>query len=228
MHVNNGLQHCLTTRFSPVTFTAHLSGRNPSELPSSGGRQFVSVYDEMLAGLERRVADLRKNTSMVYADITNVAKSFENEETNSAYRMDGKKAVYKQGDSAFQAKSTGHGKKKWSHDDPWGLSTSAVQKDYGSMKSPPLEMFFWNRLICDEFTYILDKKEHERALNIIYRLKSSFRCKCECIRTASLLFVHGSNRPSFFVFKGSCRARPSTPTLMTYKSLPNFLASISA
>lgn len=179
----------------------------------------------MLDGLERRVADLKKNTSTVYADITNVAKSFENEETNSAYRMDGKKAVYKQGDEAFKAKSTSNGK-KWSHDDPWGLSTSAVQKDYGAMKSPPLEMFFWNRLICDEFTYILDKKEHERALNIIYRLKSSFKCKYRCIDATSFLLLHGSNRPSF-ALKGSCRARPSTPTLMIYKSLPNFSAFIS-
>ncbi|SPO47219.1 uncharacterized protein PSANT_04907 [Moesziomyces antarcticus] len=38
--------------------------------------------------------------------------------------------------------------------DPWGLTTSLVQRDWHNMKCPPLEMFMWNRVIVDEFHYI--------------------------------------------------------------------------
>ncbi|GAC98229.1 DNA repair protein rad8 [Pseudozyma hubeiensis SY62] len=38
--------------------------------------------------------------------------------------------------------------------DPWGLSSSLVQRDWHNMTCPPLEMFMWNRVIVDEFHYI--------------------------------------------------------------------------
>ncbi|CDW99045.1 hypothetical protein [Sporisorium scitamineum] len=37
---------------------------------------------------------------------------------------------------------------------PWGLSSSVVQRDWHNMTCPPLEMFMWNRVIVDEFHYI--------------------------------------------------------------------------
>lgn len=38
--------------------------------------------------------------------------------------------------------------------DPWGLETSAVKRDWTNMKCPPFEMFHFNRMVIDEFTYI--------------------------------------------------------------------------
>jgi len=38
--------------------------------------------------------------------------------------------------------------------DPWKLKSSQVKKDWRNMKSPPLEMFHWNRVVVDEFTYL--------------------------------------------------------------------------
>jgi hypothetical protein len=42
--------------------------------------------------------------------------------------------------------------------DPWKLGTAEVQKDWTQMKSPPLDMFHFHRLVIDEFTYT--KKDH--------------------------------------------------------------------
>jgi hypothetical protein len=42
--------------------------------------------------------------------------------------------------------------------DPWRLTKDSVQKDWTQMKTPPLDMFHFHRLVIDEFTYT--KKEH--------------------------------------------------------------------
>eukprot|EP00873_Tetraselmis_striata_P026775 jgi/Tetstr1/447039/TSEL_034496.t1 len=39
-------------------------------------------------------------------------------------------------------------------DDPWGISSKEVQADWKQMRSPPLEMFYWSRVVVDEFTYL--------------------------------------------------------------------------
>ena len=38
--------------------------------------------------------------------------------------------------------------------DPWKLKSKEVKPDWRNMKSPPLEMFHWNRVVVDEFTYL--------------------------------------------------------------------------
>ena len=38
--------------------------------------------------------------------------------------------------------------------DPWKLKSKEVKADWRNMKSPPLEMFHWNRVVVDEFTYL--------------------------------------------------------------------------
>ncbi|KAJ3177421.1 hypothetical protein HDU87_004440 [Geranomyces variabilis] len=38
--------------------------------------------------------------------------------------------------------------------DPWGLRSSVVRKNWRAMKSPLFEMFNFNRLVVDEYTYI--------------------------------------------------------------------------
>ncbi|KAG6861443.1 hypothetical protein C0995_016534 [Termitomyces sp. Mi166 len=50
-------------------------------------------------------------------------------------------------------------KQKRVDSDPWKLETPTVQKDWTSMKAPPLEMFHFARKVVDEYTY-LDGKVH--------------------------------------------------------------------
>lgn len=38
--------------------------------------------------------------------------------------------------------------------DPWKLKSSAVKKDWKKMQAPPLEMFHFDRLVVDEYTYL--------------------------------------------------------------------------
>ncbi|KAI9007348.1 hypothetical protein BC832DRAFT_530709, partial [Gaertneriomyces semiglobifer] len=54
--------------------------------------------------------------------------------------------------------------------DPWKFSSSDVRRDWRKMKCPALEMFQFNRVVIDEFTYL---KGREHAA--ITRLKSTFR-----------------------------------------------------
>lgn len=54
--------------------------------------------------------------------------------------------------------------------DPWNLNSSSVKRDWKQMKSPPLEMFHFNRIVVDEFTY-LSGREH----CLITNLKATFR-----------------------------------------------------
>ncbi|KAJ3042657.1 hypothetical protein HDV00_006936 [Rhizophlyctis rosea] len=60
-------------------------------------------------------------------------------------------------------------KKKVLSTDPWGLKTLEVQRDWKKMTCPPMEMFNFNRIVVDEFTYSKEK-EH----TAITRLNSSF------------------------------------------------------
>jgi hypothetical protein len=152
---------------------ARLCGLNPASLPSgsSGGRHFNAIYHEMLSALSARVSQIKNDCSSAYGDITSSADSHGKKEADGSLRLDGKKTVYKQGDAKSKAASS---KLKTSERDPWGLSTAGVKNDYRKMKSPPLEMFFWNRIVVDEFTY-LESKERDRLLEVIHQLNSCYR-----------------------------------------------------
>jgi len=52
-----------------------------------------------------------------------------------------------------------------SEGDVWGLDTSNVRKDWRQMKSPPFELFAWQRVVVDEFTYI-----NQRDLSVVLSL----------------------------------------------------------
>lgn len=54
--------------------------------------------------------------------------------------------------------------------DPWKLETSAVRKDWKQMRSPPLEMFHFERLVIDEYTYLNGK-----ILSMVSKLTASRR-----------------------------------------------------
>jgi hypothetical protein len=47
--------------------------------------------------------------------------------------------------------------------------------DIGKIKTPPLEMFFFNRIVVDEFHYLADKANRARVFTCVKGLNSSFR-----------------------------------------------------
>ena len=55
--------------------------------------------------------------------------------------------------------------------DPWGLNTAKVAADWRKLQAPPLEMFFWNRLVVDEYTY---NKERDH-IAIVHGLHAASR-----------------------------------------------------
>ncbi|KAG8830660.1 hypothetical protein FRC17_004520 [Serendipita sp. 399] len=56
--------------------------------------------------------------------------------------------------------------------DPWKLGDKAIRDDWTQMRSPPLDMFHFHRLVIDEFTYT--KKEHVSHA-IVTRLSATCR-----------------------------------------------------
>ncbi|KAH7343761.1 hypothetical protein B0J17DRAFT_713921 [Rhizoctonia solani] len=58
-------------------------------------------------------------------------------------------------------------KKSRVQQDPWGLNTDEVRRNWKQMRSPPLEAFHFKRLVVDEYTY-LDGKAHA----VVTRLKA--------------------------------------------------------
>ncbi|EGN96836.1 hypothetical protein SERLA73DRAFT_93465 [Serpula lacrymans var. lacrymans S7.3] len=47
--------------------------------------------------------------------------------------------------------------KKRKDTDPWGLESAAVKKDWTQMRAPPLETFYFSRVVVDEYTYLEGK-----------------------------------------------------------------------
>lgn len=154
---------------------ARLSGVNPVSLPSgtNGSRHFTAVYNECLDALPVRVSSIVCDCSSVYKLIVQADETHKSRTADGSLRLDGKKTVYKNGKPIVKVTASGF-KTEESEKDPWRLSSTAVKKNYQKMLCPPLEMFFWNRLVVDEFTY-LAKKERERVTQVIYKIKSSFR-----------------------------------------------------
>lgn len=59
---------------------------------------------------------------------------------------------------AASSKSAPAKKQKRREDtDPWHLESVAVRKDWTQMKSPPLEIFHFARIVVDEYTYLTGK-----------------------------------------------------------------------
>jgi hypothetical protein len=160
---------------------ARLAGANANSLArggKTGGRHFDAVYKECLAGLSKRVSVMKEDCSAVFEGVEDDAYAHATTEgqAKDAIRLDGKKAVYKkfseeqtkqeiaaevQVDSSSTTgtpgKPKGKGESRTDGDndklkktdrDPWGLLN---QNDLDKMKCPPLEAFFWNRIVVDEF-----------------------------------------------------------------------------
>lgn len=156
------------------TRLARMSGKSPNSVPAGkkGGRHFDSVYESCLESLPNRVSQLLKDGSVAFDSIEADAKKCEAQENEDglSFRLDGKKSVYKNGDQKKNVSAKGT--KSAKEVDPWCLKGT---KDYIKMRSPPLELFHWRRIIVDEFTYLLEKVERQRPLTLVRKLSSEYR-----------------------------------------------------
>lgn len=126
---------------------ARFCGINPGSLPkgNTGGRRFAAIYRQCLLALRHRVEQLVTDCSTVFSEICKAAEQpLSNEE--SVVTLDGKKSAYKIQGGAMLNETVYKVEK--SERDPWGLGK--IKSSYSGMKSPPLEMFFWNRIVVDE------------------------------------------------------------------------------
>ena len=69
------------------------------------------------------------------------------------------------------AKKAGAKPKTEEEADPWGLFSGNVRNNWSNLQAPPLEMFYWNRLVVDEYTY---NNERDQTA-IVHGLKANAR-----------------------------------------------------
>jgi hypothetical protein len=55
--------------------------------------------------------------------------------------------------------------------DPWNVHSANVRNNWANLQAPPLEMFYWNRLVVDEYTYNTDRDQTA----IVHGLKANAR-----------------------------------------------------
>ena len=155
---------------------ACFAGVNISNLPK-GGRHFDHMYKECLSGVGKRVSSIKEDCSTVFGEIQKDADRKLTDD--SQIRLDGKKAVYKnlsEDQVKAVARTEGEMKKKSvAVKDTWGLRTPRVKKDFKEMSCPPLEMFYWCRIVVDEFHYLAEKADRARVHTLVLGLKSSYR-----------------------------------------------------
>ncbi|KAJ3235803.1 hypothetical protein HDU81_000159 [Chytriomyces hyalinus] len=144
-----------------------------------GGRYFNARYKECLTALRLQIERLKKGEMKeLIKEIEEAADKAANEEANQknaallqTKRKKGKQ--YRDEKEAAQAgddedegaeptisKSSKPAKKHKlgsSITDPWGLTNSDVKKSWKKMTSVLFEMFSWNRVVVDEFTYLADR-----------------------------------------------------------------------
>jgi SNF2-related domain len=132
---------------------ARFSGVNPESFPKGSGggnRQFAAVYNECLNSLPCQIQRITQNCADAYRYISHAATSYDSELPGNSLLLDGKKGAYKNTKATTVKDVPSVVKPANADKDPWGLSSARVKKNYLNMKCPPLEMFFWQRLVVDE------------------------------------------------------------------------------
>jgi hypothetical protein len=167
------------------------AGKLPANA-KKGDRYFVDRYEKILESLRHQVALLKtgEGVSEVVSSIESaLLKSAEEAAATlalvpskrlvgKAFRDDAKSKSKNSDDDDGSEEEEMSSKKKNTKvpklgktvNDPWGLTTGDVRRDWRKMKSPAFEMFHWNRIVVDEFTY-LDGRIHAAVLH----LRGTFR-----------------------------------------------------
>jgi site-specific DNA-cytosine methylase len=158
---------------------AHFAGA--AKPPSGQGRRFFDWQAKALADLAIQVEHLKERGAKgAWARIQEASRRREREEAAETFvptkRLVGKAyqeekaAKAAQGSKRRRSSETGDSdaesvdteessdrKKKARttkiNQDPWGLQKQLVERDWKNMATPPFEMFYFNRLVVDEFTY---------------------------------------------------------------------------
>lgn len=173
-----------STLFKSDKYLSNLASFAASNTPpTSEGRRFNAWQKIALADLKDQVDDLRGGgAEFVRSKIDERAKKLEREEIGEAFvqtkRLIGKayveakekgqagakrkRAASDESDPSGEtssASASGRAKKSKVmttrvEGDPWKLKSNAVQRDWKKMQAPPLEMFHFDRLVVDEYTYL--------------------------------------------------------------------------
>lgn len=187
-----------STLFKSNKYLSNLAGFAATRpAPTSEGRRFNAWQKIALADLKDQVNNLRDGgAEFARQRIDDHAKGLETEEPVESFvqtkRLIGKayveatekiKAGGKRkrpgtdesagGESSSTASGSGRTKKTRItrvEGDPWKLRSSLVRNDWKRMQAPPFEMFHFNRLVVDEYTYL--KGQIHAGITC---LKSTFR-----------------------------------------------------
>jgi hypothetical protein len=140
------------------------------EIPASTGRSFNVWYGKALQNISVNVDVLRDNgASKLEKTLDHKYESLENDEEVTGFvpskRLKG--SAYRNLQEQMQQEAQKDGIKKQSArtalkdpaskprlSDPFGLTSEAAQKNWKYVKSPLLQLFKFNRLVVDEFTYV--------------------------------------------------------------------------
>ncbi|KAJ3115629.1 hypothetical protein HDU96_000322 [Phlyctochytrium bullatum] len=153
------------------------SGRLPTN--GKGGRYFLARYEEALKGLRQqmellvsepgaaaKVVKMMEDARNKLEDVTVLEPS--KRLIGKSFQEEAKQQPKKQ-KTAPKAKATSSSKPRLNAD-PWNLKTGEVRKNWKRMRCPPFEVFHWNRIVVDEFTYLED-----RILAAVTNFSSTFR-----------------------------------------------------
>jgi SNF2 family DNA or RNA helicase len=144
------------------------------ELPASDGRYFTACLKSAIDGLHNQVDRLqKKGTAEVikvieqglvqdHEDVIELSKRFVGSKY-AALKEQEEMQVDSEISASEDEKLKTPAKKSWK--DAWKLKTSSVRHNWKKMQAPPIEMFHFNRLVVDEYTY-LEGKIHAAITSI--------------------------------------------------------------
>lgn len=144
------------------------------ELPTSDGRYFTACLKSAIDGLHTQVDRLQNEGTAEVIKVIEKGLTEDHEDViELSKRLVGSKyaAVKEQEDMQIDSEMSASeeekpkkaAKKSWK--DAWKLKTPAVRNNWKRMQAPPIEMFHFNRLVVDEYTY-LEGKIHAAITSI--------------------------------------------------------------
>ena len=132
-------------------------------LPKKSGRMWESCYLNCVDSLSAHVDELLDKGAACVRDtiISNANIPRDNIEVTRRVKgvcdVSPSKTPQKKTPKKMKKGSTG----KVNTGDPWELRSARVQRDYREMQSPPFEMFAFERLVVDEYTYLEDRSSEK-------------------------------------------------------------------
>jgi SNF2-related domain len=134
------------------------------ELPASDGRYFNACLRNAIQGLHEQVDRLRDEGTAAVVEVieAGLAKDHDNIIEQSKRFVGSKYAELKEKEDTMQVDSDSPDDepkkaKNRTWRDAWKLKTPIVRNNWRKMQAPLIEMFHFNRLVVDEYTYLEGK-----------------------------------------------------------------------